>query len=71
MIDARIPVASSRSLLMARIGAKNSRPEIIVRQILHGMGYRFRLHAKEFPGRPDMCDVRRHDCTLAVADLAL
>lgn len=39
---------------MARIGAKNSKPEIVVRQVLHAMGYRFRLHAKELPGKPDI-----------------
>jgi len=39
---------------MARIGQKNSNPEIVVRQLLHAMGYRFRLHAKELPGRPDI-----------------
>lgn len=39
---------------MARIGPKNSKPEIIVRKIAHAMGYRFRLHAKELPGKPDI-----------------
>lgn len=48
------PVEPARSALMARIGPKNSKPEIVVRQLLHAMGYRFRLHAKELPGRPDI-----------------
>lgn len=39
---------------MARIGPKNSKPEIVVRQLLHAMGHRFRLYAKELPGRPDI-----------------
>lgn len=43
-----------RSWNMSRIKAKNTRPEIIVRSILHRMGYRFRLHAKNLPGRPDI-----------------
>ena len=46
-------VESARSALMARIGPKNSKPEIVVRQLLHAMDYQFRLHAKELPGRPD------------------
>lgn len=48
------PVEPARSALMARIGQRNSKPEIVVRQLLHAMGYRFRLHAKELPGRPDI-----------------
>ena len=32
----------------------NTRPELSVRKLLHAMGYRFRLHAKEIPGRPDI-----------------
>lgn len=39
---------------MSRIGPKHSKPEIVVRRLLHAMGYRFRLHAKELPGRPDI-----------------
>ena len=48
------PVDPARSSLMARIGSKNSKPEISVRQVLHAMGYRFRLHARELPGHPDI-----------------
>lgn len=39
---------------MARVGPKDTKPEIVVRSILHGLGYRFRLQAKELPGRPDI-----------------
>ena len=46
--------AESRSALMARIGGKNTTPEQIVRRRLHGLGYRFRLHAKHLPGKPDI-----------------
>lgn len=49
-----MPVEPARSKLMSRIGQKNTKPEIIVRQTLHAMGYRFRLHAKELPGKPDI-----------------
>jgi DNA mismatch endonuclease, patch repair protein len=39
---------------MAKVGSKNSKPEVRVRQMLHAMGYRFRLHAKELLGSPDI-----------------
>lgn len=44
----------SRSALMARIGPKNSKPEMVVRRLLYALGFRFRLHAKDLPGRPDI-----------------
>lgn len=43
-----------RSEIMARVRGKNTRPEIIVRSVLHRMGFRFRLHRSGLPGRPDM-----------------
>jgi len=43
-----------RSWNMSRIRSKNTRPELLVRSILHRSGYRFRLHARELPGRPDI-----------------
>lgn len=39
---------------MARIRKKNTKPEIRVRRLLHEMGYRFRLHASDLPGTPDI-----------------
>ncbi|MGZ8906562.1 MAG: very short patch repair endonuclease [Methylobacter sp.] len=45
---------NERSALMARIRSKNTRPEKTVRSILHRMGYRFRLHRKDLPGKPDI-----------------
>ena len=39
---------------MARIGAKNTKPEMLVRRKLHHLGFRFRLHSRELPGRPDI-----------------
>ena len=39
---------------MSRIGAKDTKPEMIVRRIVHGMGYRYRLHRKDLPGKPDL-----------------
>ena len=44
-----------RSVRMGRVKAKNTKPEMIVRQLLHGMGYRYRLHRRDLPGRPDVC----------------
>ena len=44
----------ARSALMSKIRGKDTRPELIVRRALHAMGYRFRLQAKELPGKPDI-----------------
>ena len=44
-----------RSSVMAKIKAKDTKPEILVRKLLHRMGYRFRLHNKHLPGKPDVC----------------
>jgi DNA mismatch endonuclease (patch repair protein) len=43
-----------RSAVMSRVRSKNTRPEIAVRRALHAMGYRFRLHRADLPGRPDI-----------------
>lgn len=43
-----------RSWNMSRITSKNTKPELIVRSLLHKMGYRFRLHNKDLPGKPDI-----------------
>lgn len=39
--------------------AKDTKPEIAVRRVLHRLGYRFRLHSKDLPGRPDLVFGRR------------
>jgi DNA mismatch endonuclease (patch repair protein) len=39
---------------MSRIKSKNTKPEVIVRSLLHKMGYRFRLHRNDLPGKPDI-----------------
>ena len=39
---------------MSRIRNKDTRPEMRVRKLIHGMGYRYRLHDKGLPGRPDL-----------------
>jgi len=43
-----------RSWNMSRIKSKDTKPELIVRSLLHRMGYRFRLHRKDLPGKPDI-----------------
>ena len=39
---------------MAKIRGRDTKPEIIVRRLLHHRGFRYRLHAKELPGKPDI-----------------
>ena len=43
-----------RSEIMSRIRAKDTKPEMIVRKLLHAAGYRYRLHRKDLPGKPDL-----------------
>jgi DNA mismatch endonuclease, patch repair protein len=67
-----------RSALMARIKGKNTGPEMAVRRLLHRLGYRYRTHAPDLPGRPDIvfrsrgavifvhgCFWHRHSCGVA------
>ena len=44
----------TRSRMMSGIRGKNTTPELLVRKYLHGRGLRFRLHAKNLPGKPDL-----------------
>lgn len=46
--------AEKRSWNMSRIKGKDTKAEIFVRSLLHRLGYRFRLHGRELPGRPDI-----------------
>ncbi len=39
---------------MSNIGNKDTKPELRIRSLLHQMGYRFRLHRKDLPGKPDI-----------------
>ncbi|MDR7161385.1 very short patch repair endonuclease [Arthrobacter sp. BE255] len=43
-----------RSAHMAKIRSKNTKPEVRLRSLLHTAGYRFRLHARDLPGKPDL-----------------
>ena len=45
---------AKRSWNMSRIRSKNTKPELIVRKVLHNSGIRYRLHARNLPGKPDL-----------------
>jgi DNA mismatch endonuclease, patch repair protein len=55
----------SRSEMMSRIGSRNTAPEMLVRRGLHRLGFRFRLHRKDLPGRPDVV-LPRHRAAIFV-----
>jgi DNA mismatch endonuclease, patch repair protein len=43
-----------RSERMARVRPKDTRPELVVRRLVYALGYRYRLHVRDLPGRPDL-----------------
>lgn len=45
---------AKRSEIMSRIRGRDTKPEVVVRQIAHRLGFRFRLHRKDLPGSPDL-----------------
>lgn len=49
-----------RSALMSRVRTKGTEPELVVRSALHRLGYRYRLHRKDLPGKPDLVFPSRH-----------
>lgn len=73
MVDVVSPEVRSR--MMSGIRGKDTKPEMIVRRGLHAMGFRYKLHDKRLPGRPDLvlpkhravifvhgCFWHKHDC---------
>lgn len=56
MADVLTP--QQRSFNMSRIRSRDTRPEMIVRSLVHKMGFRYRLHKKDLPGKPDLVLVR-------------
>ncbi|MEX3931023.1 very short patch repair endonuclease [Paraburkholderia phymatum] len=75
MID--IVDAATRSRMMSGIRGRNTKPEVLIRSLLHRRGFRFRLDARDLPGRPDIvlpryravifvhgCFWHGHDCHL-------
>jgi DNA mismatch endonuclease (patch repair protein) len=63
MIDSLSP--EHRSRLMARVRQKHTKPELVVRRMLHASGWRYRLHSKALPGTPDIV-FPRHRAVLFV-----
>ena len=43
-----------RSYIMSKVASKDTKPELLVRSFLHRAGFRFRIHGKKLPGRPDL-----------------
>ncbi len=54
-----------RSYNMSRIKGKNTKPEITLRKKLHALGYRFSLHSKKLPGKPDIV-LRKYNTVIFV-----
>jgi DNA mismatch endonuclease (patch repair protein) len=46
--------ATKRSSIMAAVHSKDTKPEMAIRKIVHAMGYRYRLHSANLPGKPDL-----------------
>lgn len=55
---------AERSEVMRRVRSKDTKPEVFVRSVLHRMGYRFRLHRKDLPGKPDIVLPKRRTAVL-------
>lgn len=55
---------AQRSRVMAQIKGKDTKPEKLVRSLLHRMGYRFRLHDASLPGKPDIVLARHRKVIL-------
>lgn len=52
MTDTLTP--EERSERLSRVRSKNTKAEMRVRRLVHGLGYRYRLHVRELPGTPDL-----------------
>lgn len=74
---ADIVTQAVRSRMMSGIGGKDTKPELLIRKLLFAKGFRYRLHAKDLPGKPDLvfpcyqavifihgCFWHGHDCHL-------
>lgn len=48
-----------RTRTMRAVKSKDTKPELLVRKLIHRLGYRYRLHRKELPGNPDLVFARR------------
>lgn len=52
--------AATRSRMMSGIRSGNTQPEILIRSLLHQQGFRFRVHVRDLPGKPDIVFPRFH-----------
>ncbi|WP_071891226.1 very short patch repair endonuclease [Hymenobacter sp. PAMC 26628] len=50
----RALTAEQRSVIMSSVRSKDTKPELLVRKYLHGLGLRYRLHNAKLPGKPDL-----------------
>lgn len=55
-----IKPSETRSRIMRAIKSRNTRPELALRSLAHSMGYRYRIHRKDLPGKPDMVFPAKH-----------
>lgn len=53
---------TDRSRIMSAVHGKNTAPELTVRKTLHALGFRFRLHRKDLPGKPDIVLPKYRTC---------
>lgn len=56
-MDTRTP--EQRRRIMQAVKDKDTKPELVVRRLLHALGYRYRLHRKDLPGKPDIAFIGR------------
>lgn len=63
MVDTLTP--TQRSERMSRIRSRDTKPEIALRKALHGLGFRFRLHKTDLPGKPDLV-LTKYRCVIFV-----
>src|SRR5437868_3444734 len=56
---------AKRSEIMSKVKSKNTKPEKLVRSVLHRMGYRFQLHNKDLPGQTDIV-LKKHKTAVFV-----
>ena len=57
---ADVHTSRQRSYNMSRIRSRDTKPEMIVRSLVHQMGFRFRLHRRDLAGKPDLVLPRHH-----------
>jgi len=63
MADVHEP--ETRSYNMSQIRGKDTKPEMLVRKFLHAHGFRYKLHAKDLPGKPDIV-LKKHQTIIDV-----